>query len=141
MSEEKKLHGELVNLHAILQKIRAHSAKLQEEYNAVVKDKRETEDKLHRLSSILQKTLEASSLDSSPPPAPARSILPNVSPSKSATTAGSSSSSTPPTSSNSGLSKSPPRAPSPTRKLLAFLSPRSRSASTAEQPASAENKL
>jgi hypothetical protein len=141
VSEEKKLHGELVNLHAILQKIQAHSAKLQEEYNAVVKDKHETEDKLHRLSLILQKTLEASSLASSPPPAPARSI-PNVSPSKSATTASSSLSSTPPTSTDSSASKSPPRAPSPTRKLLAFLSPRSRSASTAEQHlAPAENKL
>uniref|UniRef100_K3WGH5 DNA/RNA-binding protein Alba-like domain-containing protein n=1 Tax=Globisporangium ultimum (strain ATCC 200006 / CBS 805.95 / DAOM BR144) TaxID=431595 RepID=K3WGH5_GLOUD len=59
MSEEKKLHQELVQLHATLHKSQSASVKLQQEYNAALKGKQETDVKLERLSLFLQKTIES----------------------------------------------------------------------------------
>lgn len=64
MSEEKKLHNELVQLNMILHKSRASSVKLQQEYNSAMKNKRETDEKLERLSLFLQKTIETTAAQS-----------------------------------------------------------------------------
>lgn len=64
MSEEKKLHHELVQLNMILHKSRAATSKLQQEYNAAMKSKRETDEKLERLSLFLQKTIETTAAQS-----------------------------------------------------------------------------
>lgn len=73
MSEEKKLHHELVQLNMILHKSRAASAKLQQECAAAMKSKEETDEKLERLTMFLQKTVESvAGLQS---PSPSRSAL------------------------------------------------------------------
>lgn len=64
MSEEKKLHHELVQLNMILHKSRASSVKLQQEYNSAMKNKKETDEKLERLSLFLQKTIETAAAQS-----------------------------------------------------------------------------
>jgi hypothetical protein len=45
---------ELVKLHAVLLKSRANSAKLQEEYSSVMREKRESDAKLKQLCLFLQ---------------------------------------------------------------------------------------
>lgn len=134
-SEEKKLHGELVQLTAILAKVQSSCVKLQEEYSAVMKDKTETDTKLHQLSLFVQKTLATSTPTAQPgsSPSPEPTLSPAASANRSfATTASSSFRS----SSASSASDSPPRSPpSPTRRLLSFLrSPRSRSPSSSSPP-------
>lgn len=59
MSEEKKLHHELVQLNMILHKSRTASVKLQQECAAAMKSKQETDGKLERLSMFLQKPAES----------------------------------------------------------------------------------
>lgn len=54
IAEEKKMQTEFVNLSAILQRTRANSVKLQEEYSSVMREKRESDAKLKQLCLFLQ---------------------------------------------------------------------------------------
>ncbi|TMW56444.1 hypothetical protein Poli38472_006454 [Pythium oligandrum] len=54
MSEEIKLHQELINLNRILQRSQQNSGRLQEEYAGVMREKRETDSKLQQLCMFLQ---------------------------------------------------------------------------------------
>ncbi|KAF1334676.1 hypothetical protein FI667_g1713, partial [Globisporangium splendens] len=128
-SEEKKLHQELVQLHAILHKSRTASVKLQQEYNAAMRGKQETDVKLERLSLFLQKTIESTAAQSGSPSKAQdmESTLSSPSPTlgspSAATTAGSSTAiavdTSPAASPSSSASTSPPKSKSPLRKVAA----------------------
>lgn len=53
MAEEKRMQQELTTLKATLQKTRSNSVKLQEEYSAVMREKRGNDSKLKQLYMFL----------------------------------------------------------------------------------------
>lgn len=113
MSEEKKLHQELVQLNSILHKTRTASAKLQQEHSTAMKGKRETDEKLDRLSLFLQQTIEITAAQGSPPSKVQQKVSTVSPPSPATTTSSTATSISMDTPSSSPASAPSSSAPSP----------------------------